>query len=243
LVLLIACANVANLLLARGAARQKEFVMRLAVGADRGRLVRQLLTESLLIALLGAGAGILLAVWAESILLRIVQGVANGPASIQLNLTPDLRVLGFTLVLTVLTALLFGLFPSLHATSLNLATKMKAGASGASDAVVRRFPLSKALVVVQVTFSVVLLMAAGLFVHSLAKLSHANLGYNRENLLLFRVNANAGGYKGAAVTHLYQDLLARISAVPGLRGVTVSHNGLFSGSESDRRRRLHAKVG
>jgi predicted permease len=149
-----------------------------------------------------------------------------------LNLTPDLRVLGFTLVLTVLTALLFGLFPSLHATSLNLATKMKAGASGASDAVVRRFPLSKALVVVQVTFSVVLLVAAGLFVHSLAKLSHANLGYNRENLLLFRVNANAGGYKGAAVTHLYQDLLARISAVPGLRGVTVSHNGLFSGSES-----------
>jgi predicted permease len=96
----------------------------------------------------------------------------------------------------------------------------------------RNLPLSKALVVAQVTFSLVLLIAAGLFVHSLAKLSGASLGYNRENLLLFRVSPVAAGYKGAAVIQLYQDLLARISAVPGLRTVTVSHNGLFSGSES-----------
>jgi predicted permease len=233
LVLLIACANVANLVLARGAARQKEFVMRLAVGADRYRLVRQLLTESLLLAFLGATAGIVVAFWADSLLVRMVQGVGNSPANIQLNLQPDARVLAFTLLVTLLTALLFGLFPSLHATNLDLSGRMKSGSSGTQNgSPARRLPLSKALVVAQVTFSLVLLVAAGLFVHSLAKLSHANLGYNRENLLLFRVNPTAAGYRGAAITHLYQDLLARISAVPGLRGVTVSHNGLFNGSES-----------
>ena len=108
LVLLIACANVANLLLVRGAARQREFVMRLAIGADRSRLVRQLLTESLLLAIVGAGVGILLAFWADALLLRMVGGVANGPASVQLSLQPDIRVLGFTLLVTVLTAILLG---------------------------------------------------------------------------------------------------------------------------------------
>jgi predicted permease len=230
LVLLIACANVANLLLARGSSRQKEFVMRLAVGADRSRLVRQLLTESLLLAMLGACAGILMAFWADSLLLRMVQGVANGPGDIQLNLQPDARVLGFTLLVALLTSVLFGLFPALQATKLDLAGRMKSGTSGASS--LGQWPLSKFLVVAQVTFSLVLLVGAGLFVHSLAKLSQANLGYDRENLLLFRVNASGGGYKGDAMTRLYKELFARISAVPGLRGVTVSYNGLFSGSES-----------
>jgi len=233
LVLLIACANVANLLLARGAARQKEFAMRLAVGADRYRLVRQLLTESLLLAILGACAGILVAFWADSVLLRMVQGVANGPAAIQLDLQPNVRVLGFTLLVTLFTGVLFGLFPSLYATKVDLSGRMKSSASGAQgESSARRLPLSKALVVAQVTFSLVLLVAAGLFVHSLAKLSHVDLGYNRENLLLFRVNTTAGGFKGAAIPRLYQDLLARISALPGLRGVTVSHLGLFTGAES-----------
>lgn len=233
LVLLIACANVGNLLLARGEARQKEFVLRLAIGADRFRLVRQLLTESLLLAMVGACIGILLAFWADSLLLRMVGGVANGPASVQLNLHPDARVLIFTALVTLLTAVLFGLFPSLHATSLDLSTRMKFTSSAPrGESLSRRFPLNKTLVVVQVSFSLVLLTAAGLFVHSLAKLSRVNLGYNNENLLLFRVNAAAGGYKGPAQTRLYEDLLARISAMPGLRGVTVSHNGLFSGSES-----------
>jgi predicted permease len=234
LVLLIACANVANLLLSRGAARQRELVMRLAVGADRYRLVRQLLTESLLLAALGGTAGILVAFWVDSLLLRMVQGAASGPASIQLNLQPDARVLGFTFVVTLFTATLFGLYPSLHATNLDLSGRMKSGVSVklGESSFFRNLPLSKALVVAQVTFSLVLLIAAGLFVHSLAKLSGASLGYNRENLLLFRVSPVAAGYKGAAVIQLYQDLLARISAVPGLRTVTVSHNGLFSGSES-----------
>jgi predicted permease len=233
LVLLIACANVANLLLARGSSRQTEFVMRLAVGADRSRLVRQLLTESLLLAMLGACAGILAAFWADSLLLRMVQGVANGPGAIQLNLQPDARVLAFTLLVALVTSVLFGLFPALQATKLDLAGQMKSDASGTQGASsLGQRPLSKFLVVAQVTFSLVLLVGAGLFVHSLAKLSQANLGYDRENLLLFRVNASGGGYKGDAMTRLYKELFARISAVPGLRGVTVSYNGLFSGSES-----------
>jgi predicted permease len=233
LVLLIACANVANLLLARGAARQKEFVMRLAMGADRFRLVCQLLTESLLLAILGACAGIFVASWADSLLLRMVQGVASGPSAIQLNLQPDARVLGFTLLVTLLTAVLFGLFPSLHATNLDLAGRMKSHVSGTGcESRIRRLSLSKALVVAQVAFSLVLLVAAGLFVHSLAKLSHMDLGYNRENLLLFRIDASAGGYKATATTGLYQNLLARISALPGMRGVTMSHDGLFNDAES-----------
>ena len=233
LVLLIACANVANLLLARGAARQKEFVLRLAMGADRFRLVRQLLTESLTLAIAGAGIGILLALWADFLLLRMVGGVANGPSAVQLNLHPDARVLAFTALVTLLTGVLFGLFPSLHTTRLDLSSRMKSsGSLAAGESSIRRVPLNKTLVVAQVSFSLVLLIAAGLFVHSLAKLSRVNLGYNRENLLLFRVNAAAGEYKGPGTTRLYEDLLGRISAMPGLRGVTVSHNGLFSHSES-----------
>ena len=233
LVLLIACANVANLLLARGEARQKEFVLRLAMGADRFRLVRQLLTESVLLAMVGAFIGILLAFWVDSLLLRMVGGVANGPAAVQLHLYPDARVLAFTALVTLFTAVLFGLFPSLHATRFDLSTRMKSGGSfPTGGSLGRRLPLNKTLVIAQVSFSLVLLIAAGLFVHSLAKLSRVSLGYNQENLLLLRVNAAAGGYKGAAVTRLYEDLLSRISSIPGLRGVTVSHSGLFSHQES-----------
>ena len=233
LVLLIACANVANLLLARGEARQKELVLRLAIGADRYRLVRQLLTESLLLAISGAVVGVVLAFWADSLLLRMVGGFSDGPAAIQLNLRPDMRVLVFTLLVTILTSVLFGLFPSLHSTRLDLSSRMKStSSSSVTGSYRRRLPLNKSLVVGQVSFSLVLLIAAGLFVHSLSKLSHVALGYNTENLLLFRVNAGAGGYKGAATTRLYEDLLARISAMPGLRGAAVSHNGLFSHSES-----------
>ncbi|HEX9234135.1 MAG TPA: ABC transporter permease [Candidatus Acidoferrum sp.] len=233
LVLLIACANVANLVLARGAARQKEFAMRIAIGAGRTRLIRQLLAESLLLALLGAFAGVLLAYWADTLLLHMVSQAATRPGAIQLHLIPDLRVLGFTLGVTALTTILFGLIPSLHVTRPNLSPVLKSASVGVTgEPVERQLPLGKMLVVIQVAISLVLLVAAGLFVHSLSKLSQVNLGYNRENLLLFQVNATAGGYKGPAATRMYQQLLERISAIPGLRGATVSHNGLFSHSES-----------
>jgi predicted permease len=233
LVLLIACANVSNLLLARGAARQKEFAMRLAIGAGRARLIRQLLTESLLLAILGALAGAFLAYWSDSLLLRMVSEAGKAGA-IQISFRPDLRVVAFTLGATVLTAILFGLIPSVYMTRLDLSPALKSTSlTVGPESAQRRFPIGKILVVAQVAISVILLVAAGMFVRSLSRLSHVNLGYDRENLLLFRIYANAGGYKGPATTRLYQELLDRIAAVPGLRSVTVSHNGLFSDSESN----------
>ncbi len=232
-VLLIACANVANLLLARGAARQREFALRLAIGAGRVRLIRQLLTESLLLAVSGAAAGLLLAQWTDTLLLRMVSGASAGPPSIHLDLQPDARVLGFTLGVTLLTTILFGLIPSLYSTRRDLTPVLKSTPTGTSSEVShRRFSTGKILVVTQVAVSVILLVSAGLFVRSLSKLGEVKLGYNLENLILFRVDAAPGGYKGAAIPRFQLDLLARISAIPGLRGATVSKDGLFSGSES-----------
>ena len=233
LVLLIACANVANLLLARGAVRQREFAVRIAIGAGRARLIRQLLTEGLLLAVSGAAAGLLLAHWADALLLRMVSGAASGPPSIHLDLQPDARVLGFTLGVTLLTTILFALIPSLYSTRLDLTPVLKSTPTGAfSEASHRRFPAGKILVITQVAVSVILLVSAGLFVRSLSKLSAVNLGYNRENLILFRVDGAPGGYKGAAIPRFQLNLLAKISAIPGLRGATASKDGLFSHSES-----------
>ena len=233
LVLLIACVNVANLLLARGAARQREFAMRIAIGAGRGRLIRQLLTESLLLAISGAAAGLLLARWTDALLLRMVSGALSSPRSMDLHLQPDARMLGFTLGMTLLTTILFGLIPSWYSTRLDLTPVLKSTPTGASsEASHRRFPAGKILIVTQVAVSVILLVSAGLFVRSLSKLGEVKLGYSRENLILFRVDAAPGGYRGAAIPRFQLDLLARISAIPGLRGATVSKNGLFSHSES-----------
>jgi predicted permease len=232
LVLLIACANVANLLLARGEARQKEFVMRLAMGAGYWRLIRQLLTETLLLAMLGGIAGVALAQWAEVLLLRMVSAQA-GISAIQLNLQLDARMLAFTVGLTLLTAIVFGLVPSLHVTRINLSPILKSTNTGSSGGGgLRRLPVGKLLVIAQVAVSLILLVAAGLSVRSLSRLSAVHLGYNRENLLLFRIDPLAGGYKGPAITHLYQQVLDRISVIPGVRATTVSSNGLFSHSES-----------
>src|SRR5438445_943878 len=232
-VLLIACANVANLLLARGAARQREFALRIAIGAGRARLIRQLLTEGLLIAVTGAAAGLLLAQWTDALLLRMVSGASSGPPSIHLDLQPDARVLGFTVGVALLTTILFALIPSLNSTRLDLTPVLKSTPTGtSSESSHRRFPAGKILVVKQIAVSVILLVSAGLFVRSLSKLGKVNLGYNRENLLIFRVDAAFGGYKGGAIPRFQLDLLRRISAIPGLRGATVSKDGLFSGSES-----------
>jgi predicted permease len=232
-VLLIACANVANLLLARGAARQREFAMRMAIGAGRARLIRQLLTEGLLLAVSGAAAGLMLAHWADALLLRMVSGSASGPPSIHLDLQSDARVLGFTLGVALLTTMLFALIPAWYSTRVDLTPVLKSTQSStSSEASHRRFPAGRILVVTQVAVSVILLVSAGLFVRSLSRLGEVKLGYNRENLILFRVDAAPGGYHGAAIPRFQLDLLSRISAVPGLRGATVSKDGLFSGSES-----------
>src|SRR5882724_9736594 len=229
LVMLIACANVANLLLARGAVRQKEFAMRLAIGAGRSRLIRQLLTESLLLASLGAAAGLVVGRWGVAALLHMV-GSSNGT---QLELQLDGRILVFTIAMAALTAILFGLIPALRSTRVDLSPVLKSTAAGGTDeSAYRRMPVGKMLVTAQVAVSLVLLIAAGMFVRSLTMLTRVNLGYRSENLLLFRVNTAPGGYKGAAITQLHRELLGRISAIPGLRGVALSHNGLFSDSES-----------
>jgi predicted permease len=232
-VLLIACANVANLLLARGTARQKEFAVRLAMGAGRGRLIRQLLSENLLLALAGAAAGILLAQWADTLLLQMVSQGSTGPEGVQVNLRPDARMLAFTLGVAVLSAILFGLIPALRATRLDLTPILKSTAGGTTgENASRRLPATKVLVIAQVAISLILLVAAGLFVHSLSKLSEVNLGYKPENLLLFQVDGAAGGYKGAANLRFQQELLEKFSAIPGVRAATISSNGLFSHSES-----------
>jgi predicted permease len=232
LILLIACANVANLLLARGAARQKEFGMRLAIGAGRSRLIRQLLTESLLLAVLGSAAAIVLSYCADKLLLRMVSGDASF-STVQFDLHPDLGVLAFTLGVTVLTAILFGLVPSLLLTRVNLAPVLKSTSQGiSSGSSARRWSAGKILVIAQVGISVVLLVAAGMFVRSLAKLSEVNLGYNRENLLLFGVDSAPTGLKGRQTVRLFQDLQEKIAAIPGVRAVSVSGNGLFWHSES-----------
>ena len=231
LVLLIACANLSNLLLARGAARQKEFAVRISIGAARSRLIRQLLTESFLLALIGAAAGLVLAQWADALLLRMVSG--DGTKAIQLSLSPDARVLAFTFGIAAITAILFGLIPALRATRIDLSPALKSGASGSSlEALHRRFPVAKILVVAQIAVSLVLLVAAGLFVHSLERLSEVKLGYNSSRLTLFRVNPIAAGYKDASVPQLFQQLLDKFRAVPGVSGVTISVDGLFTTTES-----------
>ena len=234
LVLLIACANLANLLLARGAARQREFAVRLSIGAGRGRLIRQLLTESFLLAILGAALGVVLAQWADGLLLRMVSPTGSvGQEAIQLSLRPDARVLAFTFGVAILTALLFGLIPALRATRLDLSPMLKSGASGATvEGHGRRFPVGKILVVTQVSISLVLLVAAGLFVRSLQRLSEVKLGYKTERLLLFRVRPIPAGYKDAAIPRVLQDLLDKFKAVPGVSAASLSSNGLFAHSES-----------
>ncbi|MFZ0884783.1 MAG: ABC transporter permease, partial [Candidatus Acidiferrales bacterium] len=227
LVLLIACANLANLLLARGAARQREFAVRLSIGASRSRLIRQLLTESFLLAFLGAAAGLFLAEWADALLLRMVSGA--GPEAIQLSLSPDARILAFTFAVAVLTAILFGLAPALRATRIDLSPVLKSGTTGSTaETLHRRVPVAKILIVAQVAVSLVLLVAAGLLVHSLARLSEVKLGYNPSRLVVFAVRPSPAGYKGAAIPLLYQDLLEKFKAMPGVSGVTLSGDGLFN---------------
>ncbi len=231
LVLLIACANVANLLLARATSRQKEIAIRVALGSGRARLFRQLLTESVLLAALGGALGLFLAQWAVALLLRLV---SQGADPIPLDTHLDLRILGFTLAVSLLTGILFGLAPAFRATRVDLNSTLK----GTSRAVVGsggqagRVPVGKILVVAQVAVSLVLLIVAGLFVHSFRKLAEVNLGYDRDHLLLFGVDPVPSGTQGPAVAQLYKNMLDNIRAIPGVHGATVSINGLFSHSES-----------
>jgi predicted permease len=223
-VLLIACANVANLLLARASARQKEIAVRLALGARRARLVRQLLTESLLLAVAGGALGMIFALWIKNGLLVVTDW--GGPEMTALEPSLDLRVFGFTLLLSVLTGLVFGTVPALRATRLDLTPTLKDAARGSSA--MGRSLLSKSLVVVQVSLSVLLLIGAGLLVRTLRNLQHVETGFNTQNLLLFSVDPSLIGYEDERLVALYDRMTSRLEAVPGVQAVTFSRNALLS---------------
>jgi predicted permease len=228
LVLLISCANVANLLLVRASSRQKEMAVRLAVGASRWRVIRQLLTESMLLALLGGGLGVLFALWIKDGLLAV--SVWGGGGMSGLNPQLDLRVLGFTLGLSLLTGIVFGVVPALRATRLDLTPALKD--SGRSSSAASRSLLSKSLVVAQVSLSLLLLIGAGLLIRTLRNLQRVEPGFNTRNLLLFSVDPNLIGYKDERLVSLYQQMSERIEAVPGVRSVTFSQLPLLSQASS-----------
>jgi predicted permease len=227
-VLLIACANVANLLLVRASARQKEIAVRVALGASRGRLIRQLLTESLLLAIVGGALGMVFALWIKEGLLVVTEW--GGPEMTSLHPVLDLRVFGFTLGLSVLTGLVFGIVPALRATRFDLTPTLKDAARGSSA--IHRSLLSKSLVVAQVSLSVLLLIGAGLLVRTLRNLQHVETGFNAQNLLLFSVDPSLIGYEDDRRTALYERMSARLEAVPGVQSVTFSRNALLSYSSN-----------
>lgn len=229
LVLLIACANVANLMLARSSARVREISVRFALGASRARLVRQLLVESALIALLGSVAGLAFAIWGRNILLGMMTASDN---SIQLQAGLDLRVLTFTFGVSALTAILFGLLPGIRASRVDLTNGLKDNPAATSSARGWRFGLRKTLVIAQTAISLVLLVAAGMFVRTLLNLEQQQLGFDPKNLLLFTINPDSAGYKGARIDSLYDDLLQRVRATPGVRSASLSQINLISNSAS-----------
>jgi predicted permease len=224
LVLLIACANVANLLLVRASSRQKEIAVRLALGASRWRLIRQLLTESLLLAFLGGGLGVLFAVWIKDGLLAVTEWGGRGMAVLIPRL--DLRVLGFTLGLSCLTGIIFGIVPAMRATRLDLTPTLKDTGRGSSA--YTRSLLGKSLVVAQVSMSVLLLIGAGLLIRTLRNLQQVETGFNTSNLLLFNVDPKLIGYKDDKLAALYQQMFDRLEAVPGVQSVTFSRHALLS---------------
>ena len=229
IVLFIGCANVAGLLLARAAARQKEMAVRLALGAARARLVRQLLTESITLSLLGAALGILLAYVGARALMDFA--AANNGGSFRFSSEMDLRVLGFTLAAAILTGLLFGLAPALRSLRIDLTPALKEGAA-ALNARRGHFRLGNILVVVQVALTVVVLVGAGLVVHTLRNLRHVDPGFATDNLLTFDVDATLTNYKGERLAAFYRDLRDRFAAIPGVLSVSYSDVLLLGGSLS-----------
>jgi len=227
LVLLIACANVATLLLARATARRKEMSVRLAMGAPRSRLVRQLLTESALYASAGAGLGLLFATWGgRALLVLLSQG--RDPLPIDVRIDP--RVLAFTAAVSLLTTLVAGLAPAFRATRVDVGADLKENAATArGEFGAGRLRGSKLLVAAQVAMSLPLVIGAGLFVRTLVNLQHQPLGFNPAQILTFNVDPTKAGLKDAPLLAAYARIQDRVRAMPGVRGVTTSRLGLITG--------------
>jgi predicted lysophospholipase L1 biosynthesis ABC-type transport system permease subunit len=222
---LIACANVASLMLARAATRQREFIVRSALGAGRLRLTRQLLTESMLLAVLGGLLGVVLAQWGTQALLSLMRLQAD---SISFNVAPDARVLLFTLAASLLTGLLFGLAPAIHSSRIDLASALK-GAAGSVAGNTAGYRLNQALIVAQVALSVVLLVGAGLLVRTLIKLKAADTGFDRENVVIFDLDFTRR-FDGARRAALYKELSSRLETLPGVRAAGMSSSFLLGGA-------------
>jgi predicted permease len=230
-VLLIACANIANLLLARSTARAREVAVRQALGARRTRIIRQLLTESLVLALAGGVLGVALAAVANRVLLRMVAG---GLDPIPLDVSIDTRLLLFTVAVTIATALIFGTVPAFRAMRLQLTETLKAGRSpqGTSG----KNPLAKALVISQVALSLVLMVGAGLFLRSLVNLNNVDPGFNKENVLRLDIDSSSAGYSADEPRELAldQQIEERVSALPNVKAASFSaftfHEGSWNSS-------------
>jgi predicted permease len=225
LVLLIACANVANLLLARGAARERELSVRVAVGAGGGRIVRQLLTESALLSIVGAALGIWLAFVASRFLVDVF---VAGTGPVELDVSPSLRVLGFTAAITVATTLLFGVAPALRAVHVAPVRALR-GDGGSARSQPR---LANALVAAQIALALLLLVGAGLFAQTLANLRAVDAGFREEGVLVADVDARREGLSGPALVAFYEALLERVRSLPGVASASLSSNVPLSGASS-----------
>jgi putative ABC transport system permease protein len=216
--LLIACTNVANLLLARAARRQREIALRLSLGAGRVRVIRQLLTESVLLAGAGAAFGVLVAFWESN---AVVSLMSHSALAVQLNVHPDARVLVFTGLVSLMAVVIFGLAPAWRASRLDLSQAVKETAQGAAAAP-GRSRMAESLVIPQIALSLVLMVGAGLLVRTLQKLKNTNPGFDRQNVLLFSINPGMIGYKEAHVAELCRRLTEQMRAIPGVSAVSFS---------------------
>jgi len=229
IILVIACANVAGLLVSRAGARQREMAVRLALGAGRATILRQLLTESVLLSLLGGIFGVLFAYWGVHATAALVMGGSSG--RFPYVIAPDWRVLSFALGVSILTGIVFGLAPALRSTRVDLAPALKENASRipGSETQIGRFHLGSALVVAQVALSVLALIGAGLLVRTLENLRNINPGFDTRNILLFEIDPTLLGYKDTQIENLYSELRDQLTALPGVTSVSYSSDALLIG--------------
>ena len=231
LLLLIVCANVANLLLARATARAREMNLRVALGAGRFRLVRQLLTESTVLALLGAAAGLLVGWWGSKLLVALT---ADGGTAIPINVAVGGKVAAFTIASALLSVFIFGLAPALTASRVRLADAMRAHSRSLAGMSARhgRISPTRAVIMAQVALSLLLLVGAGLLVRSMYSLQDADVGMDRDHLLVADLDTRTPGYIDAKFAPLADQLTQRVAQLPGVAAVSYSENGLFNGTES-----------